>query len=164
VPADTTIRALNESVLVPYDWALALSVVPRPRAMLRLPWAAVAPMLTSWSWSASPACLRRRDRSPVMSQAPPPNPIAAEPGDGRVLSRPSSRVHKPGSLTEAVALRPQTVLTGLGSHRYSYGGFGGGHLHFHPNTADLRITSMSRALLAEFKARASFGFTGCCWW
>ena len=30
-------------------------------------------------------------------------------------------------------------------------------------TDDLRITSMSRALLAGFKARASFMFTGCCW-
>ena len=30
--------------------------------------------------------------------------------------------------------------------------------------AELRITSVSRALLAEFKARASFTFTGCCLW
>ena len=65
--------------------------------------------------------------APCPAQIPPPNPTAAEPGDGRVLSRPSSRVHEPGTLTVAVALRSQTVLTGSGSHRYSYGGFGGGH-------------------------------------
>jgi hypothetical protein len=68
--------------------------------------------------------------APCPAQTPPPNPIAAEPGDGRVQSRPSWRVHKPCSSPEAVALRPQTVLTGSGSHRYSYGGFGGGHPHF----------------------------------
>jgi len=33
-----------------------------------------------------------------------------------------------------VALRSQTGLTGSGSHRYSYGGFGGGHLRFQPHT------------------------------
>jgi hypothetical protein len=30
--------------------------------------------------------------------------------------------------------------------------------------AELRITSVSRALLAGFKVRASFMFAGCCWW
>ena len=35
-------------------------------------------------------------RSPA--QTSPPNPAAAEPGDGRVLSRPSSRVHEPMQL------------------------------------------------------------------
>ena len=75
--------------------------------------------------------------APCPAQTPPPNPTAAGPGDGRVQSRPSSRVHEPGTLTEAVALRSQTVLTGSGSHRYSYGGFGGGHPHFHRH-ADCR--------------------------
>jgi hypothetical protein len=69
--------------------------------------------------------------APCPAQTPPPNPTAAGPGDGRVLSRPSSRVHEPGSFTEVVALRSQTGLTGSGSHRSSYGGFGGGHPHFH---------------------------------
>ena len=32
------------------------------------------------------------------SPAPPPNPTAAKPRDGRVLSRPSSRVHEPRTL------------------------------------------------------------------
>jgi hypothetical protein len=36
------------------------------------------------------------------------------------------------SWPEAVGLRSQTVLTGSGSPRYSYGGLGGGHPHFHP--------------------------------
>ena len=80
---------------------------------------------------------RRGDRAPPpprLAQTPPPNPTAAGPGDGRVRSRPSSRVHEPCSLTEAVALRSQRGLTGPGSPGYSYGGFGGGHPHFHPHT------------------------------
>jgi len=58
------------------------------------------------------------------AQTPPPNPTAAGPGDGRVRSRPSWRVHEPCNSPDAVVLRPQTVLTGSGSHRYSYGGSG----------------------------------------
>ena len=69
-----------------------------------------------------------------LAQTPPPNPIAAGPGDGRVLSRPSSRVHEQCNFTAAVALRSQTGLTGSGSHGSSYGGFGGGHPHFHPHS------------------------------
>jgi len=34
-----------------------------------------------------------------------------------------------------VALQPQMGLTGSGSHIPSYGGFGGGHRHFHPHTS-----------------------------
>ena len=90
-------------------------------------------LVTTLSPSTGPAT------APCPAQTPPPNPTAAEPGDGRVLSRPSSRVHEPGTLTEAVALRSQTVLTGSGSHRSSYGGFGGGHPHFHPHAPDLQI-------------------------
>ena len=75
------------------------------------------------------------------SQTPPPNPTAAEPGDGRVLSRPSSRVHEPCSFTGAVVLRPQRGLTGSRSHRYSYGGFGGGHPHFHPHAGTAQLWS-----------------------
>ena len=87
-------------------------------------------------WCSSP----RADLLPVTwprvcpTQTPPSNPIAAKPGDGRVPSRPSWRVHEPCSSPEAVALRSQTVLTGPGSHGSSYGGFGGGHPHFHPHT------------------------------
>ena len=73
--------------------------------------------------------------APCPAQTPPPNPTAAEPGDGRIRSRPSSRVHEPCTFTDAVALRVQTVLTGSGSHRSSYGGFGGGHPHFRPHNA-----------------------------
>ena len=107
---------------------------PRPRATARLAWAAWARPLTPWSWFPSPVCPRRRACALVMFQAPPPNPMAAEPGDGRVGSRPSSRVHEPRNCPVAVAQRSQTVLTGSGSHRYSCGGFGGGHPHFRPHT------------------------------
>ena len=90
-------------------------------------------LVTTLGLSTGPAT------APCPAQTPPPNPTAAGPGDGRVQSRPSSRVHEPGTLTEAVALRSQTVLTGSGSHRSSYGGFGGGHPHFHPHAPDLLI-------------------------
>ena len=86
--------------------------------------------------------------SPCPAQTPPPNPIAAEPGDGRVLSRPPSRVHEPPTSPEAVALRPQTALTGSGSHRSSYGGFGGGHPHFHPHNGCENPISPKLALSA----------------
>ena len=84
-------------------------------------------------WSSSPTSDLRPARGPrpALLRPPPPNPTAAGPGDGRVRSRPSSRVHELGSFTEMVVLRSQTVLTGSGSHRSAYGGFGGGHPHFH---------------------------------
>jgi hypothetical protein len=47
--------------------------------------------------------------------------------------------------TRAVALRSQTVLTGSGSHRSSYGRFGGGHPHFRPHNV-CRPTSLSSGL------------------
>jgi len=34
----------------------------------------------------------------------------------------------------ALWVRSQAVLTGSGSHRSSYGGFAGGHPHFHPHS------------------------------
>ena len=43
-------------------------------------------------------CLFRLATIRMDSPTPPPNPTAAEPRDGRVLSRPSSRVHKPCAL------------------------------------------------------------------
>ena len=95
--------------------------------------------------------------APCPAQTPPPNPTAAEPGDGRVLSRPSSRVHEPGTLTEAVALRSQTVLTGSGSHRSSYGGFGGGHPHFHPHAPDLLIRRYPRGRPDPFRSVRDLG-------
>jgi len=36
---------------------------------------------------------------PWPAQTPPPSPTAAEPGDGRVQSSPSSRVHQPRTFT-----------------------------------------------------------------
>ena len=87
-------------------------------------------------------CLFRLAAVRMDSPAPPPNPTAAEPRDGRVLSRPSSRVHEPRNSPDAVVLRSQTVLTGSGSHRYSYGGFGGGHPRFRPHT-DRRTSALA---------------------
>ena len=37
------------------------------------------------------------------------------------------------ALRRRLPCRSQTGLTGSGSHRSSYGGFGGGHPHFHPH-------------------------------
>ena len=76
---------------------------------------------------------RCRSRPGFLS-VPFPEAAAAGPGDGRVQSGPSSRVHEPCSSTEAVALRSRTGLTGSGSHTYSSGGFGRGRTRFHPHT------------------------------
>jgi hypothetical protein len=97
--------------------------------------------------SLSPACPGDAT-APCHVPGPPPNPIAAEPGDGWVLSRPSSRVHEPRNSPDAVVLRSQTVLTGSGSHRYSYGGFGGGHPHFHPHNGGRKPNFTSLVLSA----------------
>src|SRR6185437_12793429 len=56
---------------------------------------------------------------PGLSQAPPPNPIAAEPDGRRVLSRGGAADHE---------VTPQAPLTGSGCREYSYGGFGGGRV------------------------------------
>ncbi len=53
---------------------------------------------------------------------PPPNPTAAGPHGRRVLSRVGAADH---------AVTPQAPWTGSGWREYSYGGFGGGHPHFH---------------------------------
>jgi hypothetical protein len=118
-------------------------------------------------WCSSP----RADLLPVTwprvaLPRPPSNPIAAKPSEGRVPSRPSWRVHEPCSSPEAVALRSQTVLTGPGSHGSSYGGFGGGHPHFHPH-AGRRQPSLGyrtggcRVLLAARVWPSSSGVRGC---
>jgi hypothetical protein len=59
-------------------------------------------------------------------QAPPSNAIAAEPDGRRVLSRGGAADHE---------VTPQAPLTGSGCREHSYGGFGGGHPHFHPHAA-----------------------------
>ena len=68
--------------------------------------------------------------APCPAQAPPPNPIAAEPYGRRVLSRGGEADH---------AVTPKAPLTGSGCREHSYGGFGGGHPHFHPHASDLLI-------------------------
>ncbi len=83
---------------------------------------------------------------------PPPNPIAAAPGDGRVLSSPSSCVHEPGTFTEAAAQRSQTGLTGSGSHRYFYGGFGGGRSQFRPHACGRQLDLSNMGGLQRLEA------------
>jgi hypothetical protein len=62
--------------------------------------------------------------APCRAQTSPPNPIAAEPYGRRVLSGGGVADH---------AVTPQAPLTGSGCREHSYGGFGGGHPHFHPH-------------------------------
>jgi hypothetical protein len=82
-------------------------------------------------WSSPPISDLRPARGPraALLRPLPRNPTAAGPGDGRVRSRPSWRVHEPCSWPEAVACGHRTGLTGSGSHGYSYGGFGGRDTH-----------------------------------
>jgi hypothetical protein len=70
--------------------------------------------------------------APCPVQTPPPNSIAAEPDGRRVLSR-------VGVADHAVTLK--APWTGSGWREYFYGGFGGGHPHFHPH-ADLSVTQV----------------------
>jgi hypothetical protein len=79
--------------------------------------------LTPWSSSPSPGLFPATRPRLVLSQAPPPNPIAAEPDGRRVLSGGGAADHE---------VTPKAPLTGSGWREYSYGGFGGGYPHFHP--------------------------------
>jgi hypothetical protein len=54
--------------------------------------------------------------APYPSQAPPPNPTAAEPDGRRVLSRVGVADHE---------VTPKAPLTGSGCREHSYGGFAG---------------------------------------
>jgi hypothetical protein len=74
--------------------------------------------VTPWSSPPSPGLLPATRPRPVLSQAPPPNPIAAEPYGRRVLSRGGEADHE---------VTPKAPLTGSGCREHSYGGFGGGH-------------------------------------
>jgi hypothetical protein len=78
--------------------------------------------VTPWSSSPSPGLFPATRPRPVLSQAPPPTPIAAEPDGRRVLSRGGAADHE---------VTPKAPLTGSGCREHSYGGFGGGHSHFH---------------------------------
>ena len=73
--------------------------------------------------------------APWPAQAPPPNPTAAEPYGRRVLSRGGAADH---------AVTPQAPLTGSGCREHSYGGFGGGHPHFHPHATPARNPRIKR--------------------
>ena len=111
--------------------------------------------MTPWSSSPSRGLFSATRPRPVLSQAPPSNPIAAEPDGRRVLSRGGAADH---------AVTPKAPLTGSGCREHSYGGFGGGHPHFHPHAPDLRITRVFPCVAQGFKACASFMFAGYCWW
>ena len=88
------------------------------------PWLPADDSVTPWSSSPSPGRFSGTWPRPVLSQAPPPNPIAAEPDGRRVLSGGGGADH---------AVTPKAPLTGSGCREHSYGGFGGGHSHFHPH-------------------------------
>ena len=79
---------------------------------------------------------RNRPYSPVLTLGGSrPNPTAADPRDGRVLSRPSSRVHEPCILAGSGC---PAVTVGLDRFRESQillRRAGGGHSHFHPHTS-----------------------------
>jgi hypothetical protein len=88
-----------------------------------------------WSSSPSPDLFPATRPRPVLSQTPPPNPIAAEPDGRRVLSGGGVADHE---------VTPKAPLTGSGCREYSYGGFGGGHPHFLLHAPDLQIRRSGR--------------------
>jgi hypothetical protein len=95
------------------DYALFRTSVWLPNALAHV-------SMTPWS-SSSPRSARGAETTPSPAQAPPPNPTAAGPDGGRVLSRVGLADH---------AVTPEAPWTGSGWREYSYGGFGGGHPHF----------------------------------
>ena len=90
---------------------------------------AVTVAVSGWSWSHLRG-LPGTVTAPCSAQTPPPNPIAAEPDGRGVLSRGGEADHE---------VTPQAPLTGSGCREHSYGGFGGGHPHFHAHAPDLLI-------------------------
>ena len=78
-------------------------------------WLPVDDGVTPWSSSPSPGLFPAIWPRPVLPQAPPPNPVVAEPDGRRVLSRGGVADH---------AVTPQAPLTGSGCREHSYGGFG----------------------------------------
>jgi hypothetical protein len=92
---------------------------------------------------------------PAPCHVPGPSPIlmAAEPDDGRVGSRPSSRVHEPRNCPGAIARRSPAVLTGSGSHRYSCGGFGG-RAPTLPPACRLPVPGLIRRLAPVWRCRS----------
>ena len=62
-------------------------------------------------------------------------------------------------LPRRLSCRSQTALTGSGSHRSSYGGYGGGHPHFHPHAGcsqpDLTSPAARPALIIPWPSVAS---------
>jgi hypothetical protein len=90
---------------------------------------AVTVAVSGWSWSPSSRSPRRCD-SALSWPAPSPEPDSCRTirQTGSVKGRRSrSRV------------TPKAPLTGSGCREHSYGGFGGGHPHFHPHAPDLLI-------------------------
>jgi hypothetical protein len=93
-------------------------------------WLAADDCMTPWCSSPSPGLFPATRPRPVLSQTPPPNPIAAEPDGRRVLSGGGVADHE---------VTPKAPLTGSGCREHSYGGFGGGHPHFLLHAPDLLI-------------------------
>jgi hypothetical protein len=91
--------------------------------------------VTPWSSSPSPGLLPATRPRSVLAQAPPPNPIAAEPCGRRVLSGGGEADHE---------VTPQAPLTGSGCREYFYGGFGGGH----PISTRMPLPPVTRGLRA----------------
>ena len=71
--------------------------------------------VTPWSSLPSPGLFPATRPRPVLAQAPPSNPIAAEPDGRRLLSRGGAADHE---------VTPNAPLTGSGCRGNSYGGFG----------------------------------------
>jgi hypothetical protein len=108
------------------------------------PWLPADDSVTPWSLSPSPGLFPATWPRPVLSRAPPPNPIAAGPDGKRVLSRGGVADHE---------VTPKAPLTGSGCREYSCGGFGGGHSHFLLHAPDLLLGSGPGPFSCTFRPR-----------
>jgi hypothetical protein len=103
------------------------------------------PHITAWHLGvmivrSSPCLSRHASRTflalstiRVDSPIPPLNPTAAKIRDGRVLSRPSSRVHEPGTLYRGGCPAVTDGLDRFRELQILLRRIGGGHWHFHPH-------------------------------
>jgi hypothetical protein len=78
------------------------------------------------------------------------NPAAPDPVSGPSPEPDSCRtIRQTGSVRgrrSRSRVTPKAPLTGSGCREHSYGGFGGGHPHFHPHAPDLQIRRSMEAV------------------
>ena len=151
LPGLSACRSSASSKIIPRisrdDSSLPSRALRRGRPAGALSAVAVTVAVSRWSCSPSPRSSRLRD-SALSCPDPSPEPDSCRTGrqTGSVKGRRSrSRV------------TPKAPLTGSGCRKYSYGGFGGGHPHFHPHATPVGNPRIKRRAHTYRKSSNSSG-------